>query len=549
MSRLMDILKELNKQQIRMRKFRMVNEDSNDLEFEFTPDQFEKINSIVKNLGGDLSPLVSETLSEAPTQFDFQKSSIPDLEKYIQDKLDKSSRDKKKDELLDTMVNKYGDETIKAIHDKIKNKKKSELSKEDLTTYKKFIETQMDKIQKKLKKERSTIKVAIDPTIIEKTKEYITQSSDALNWYHDVHDSVMEQFGESEGTLFLILLAILSPRNKLSDNLELASKIYVAVQEDISDSESLNALKNLFKNKNTDEIVKLITSPKRQVRRDYAKTHGDSKLVAVVDKYDKGISLNKSEKEMYDTFFEKHGKNIYNATLDVMNSSDENIINTRVFRLIAHAGMGMLSTYGKNLVQVLERFVGNGMVFSKTETIQELEKYWSETGVLDKQGTPISAEKVFSFTLNLLDPRYETLKKWNPVTIDTWMLLFFYPDLKKAERENLLKVPGVYVYLSRQIENMASQIKTADGKSINALQLQALIWVSIIKEVNKNNPNYATKFEDVINKKIENIEIIETNLKQINDFFDSAANKIESERMNIKSAVEKLGGVKPKYFS
>lgn len=549
MSRLMDILKELNKQQIRMRKFRMVNEDSNDLEFEFTPDQFEKINSIVKNLGGDLSPLVSETLSEAPTQFDFQKSSIPDLEKYIQDKLDKSSRDKKKDELLDTMVNKYGDETIKAIHDKIKNKKKSELSKEDLTTYKKFIETQMDKIQKKLKKERSTIKVAIDPTIIEKTKEYITQSSDALNWYHDVHDSVMEQFGESEGTLFLILLAILSPRNKLSDNLELASKIYVAVQEDISDSESLNALKNLFKNKNTDEIVKLITSPKRQVRRDYAKTHGDAKLVAVVDKYDKGISLNKSEKEMYDTFFEKHGKNIYNATLDVMKSSDENIINTRVFRLIAHAGMGMLSTYGKNLVQVLERFVDNGMVFSKTETIQELEKYWSETGVLDKQGTPISAEKVFSFTLNLLDPRYETLKKWNPVTIDTWMLLFFYPDLKKAERENLLKVPGVYVYLSRQIENMASQIKTADGKSINALQLQALIWVSIIKEVNKNNPNYATKFEDVINKKIENIEIIETNLKQINDFFDSAANKIESERMNIKSAVEKLGGVKPKYFS
>lgn len=548
MSRLMDILKELNKQQIRMRKFRMVNEDSNDLEFEFTPDQFEKINSIVKNLGGDLSPLVSETLSEAPTQFDFQKSSIPDLEKYIQDKLDKSSRDKKKDELLDTMVNKYGDEAIKAIHDKIKNKKKSELSKEDLSTYKKFIETQMDKIQKKLKKERSTIKVAIDPTIIEKTKEYITQSSDALNWYHDVHDSVMEQFGESEGTLFLILLAILSPRNKLSDNLELASKIYVAVQEDISDSESLNALKNLFKNKNTDEIVKLITSPKRQVRRDYAKTHGDSKLVAVVDKYDKGISLNKSEKEMYDTFFEKHGKNIYNATLDVMKNSDENIINTRVFRLIAHAGMGMLSTYGKNLVQVLERFVDNGMVFSKTETIQELEKYWSETGVLDKHGTPISAEKVFSFTLNLLDPRYETLKKWNPVTIDTWMLLFFYPDLKKAERENLLKVPGVYVYLSRQIENMANQIKTADGKSINALQLQALIWVSIIKEVNKNNPNYATKFEDVINKKIENIEIIETNLKQINDFFDSAANKIESERMNIKSAVEKLGGVKPKYF-
>lgn len=549
MSRLMDILKELTKQQIRARKFRMVNEDSNDLEFEFTPDQFEKINSIIKNLGGDLSPLVTETLSEAPSKFDFQKSSIADLEKYIQDKLDKSAKDKKKDELLDAIVDKHADDSIKVIHDKIKNKKKSELSKEDITKYKSFIETHMNQIQKKLKKEKSNIKVAIDPSIIEKTKEYITQSSDALNWYHDVHDSVMEQFGESEGTLFLILLAILSPRNKLSDNLELASKIYVAVQEDISDSESLSALKNVFKNKSTDEIVKIITSPKRQVRRDYAKTHGDAKLVAVVDKYDKGVSLNKSEKEMYDTFFEKHGKNIYDATLDVMKDADSSITNTRVFRLIAHAGMGMLSTYGKNLVQILKRFVDNGMTFSKTETIKELEKYWSETGVLDKKDTPISAEKVFSFTLNLLDPRYETLQKWNPVTIDTWMLLFFYPDLKKAERENLLKVPGVYVYLSRQIENMANQIKTADGSSINALQLQALIWVSIIKEVNKNNPNYATKFEDVINKKIENIEAIESNLKQINDFFENANSKIESARVNIKSAVEKMGGVKPKYFS
>lgn len=548
MFNLKKILNELTPKQIRVRKFRMVNEDSNEFELEFTEDQFNKLNSIIKNMGGDLTPFIEENLNEAPTEFDFQKSELTDLEKYIQDKLNSSAKNKKKDELVAAIVSKYGDDNIKSIHNEIEQKRKGKLSKEQKKEYSDFIAHHAEELEKKLKKEKSKIKVAIDPSILEKTKEYVNQGSEALNWYHDVHDSIMEQFGESNGTLFLILLAILSPRNKLGDNLEFAAKIYAAIQEDINDPVSIKALQELFSSENPSDITKIVSNPKREVRKQYANKYGNDTVKQAVEKWDRGEALNKKEKTEYDAFFEEYGKQIYDTTLDVMKNINPRVVDTRLFKVLAHNKMGMLSSYGKNLMQVLNQYIKNGFKFSKTQIIQQLESHWSETGVLDKTTTPISAEKVFSFTLNLLDPRYSTLKKWNPVTIDTWMLNFFYPELVKTEREKLLNVPGVYVYLSRQIENMANQIKTSDGKPINALQLQAIIWVSIIKETKKNDPNYATKFEDAIAKKIEEMGIIEDNIKQIDDFFKLATEKINTTRMDIKSSIEKIGSKKMKYL-
>ena len=548
MFNLKKILNELSPKQIRVKKFRMVNEDSNEFELEFTEDQFDKLNSIIKNMGGDLTPFIEENLNEAPTQFDFQKSELTDLEKYIQDKLNSSAKNKKKDELVSAIVSKYGDDNIKFIHNEIEQKRKGKLSKEQKKEYSDFITHYAEELEKKLKKEKSKIKVAIDPSILEKTKEYVTQGSEALNWYHDVHDSIMEQFGESNGTLFLILLAILSPRNKLGDNLEFAAKIYAAIQEDINDPVSIKALQELFSSENPSDITKIVSNPKREVRKQYANKYGNNTVKQAVEKWDRGEALNKKEKTEYDTFFQEYGKQIYDTTLDVMKNINPRVVDTRLFKVLAHNKMGMISNYGKNLMQVLNQYIKNGFKFSKTQIIQQLESHWSETGVLDKTTTPISAEKVFSFTLNLLDPRYSTLKKWNPVTIDTWMLNFFYPELVKTEREKLLNVPGVYVYLSRQIDNMANQIKTSDGKKINALQLQAIIWVSIIKETKKNDPNYATKFEDAIAKKIEEMGIIEDNIKQIDDFFKLATEKINTTRMDIKSSIEKIGSKKMKYL-
>ena len=548
MFNLKKILNELSPKQIRVRKFRMVNEDSNEFELEFTEDQFDKLNSIIKNMGGDLTPFIEENLNEAPTQFDFQKSELTDLEKYIQDKLNSSAKNKKKDGLVSAIVSKYGDDNIKFIHNEIEQKRKGKLSKEQKKEYSDFITHYAEELEKKLKKEKSKIKVAIDPSILEKTKEYVTQGSEALNWYHDVHDSIMEQFGESNGTLFLILLAILSPRNKLGDNLEFAAKIYAAIQEDINDPVSIKALQELFSSENPSDITKIVSNPKREVRKQYANKYGNNTVKQAVEKWDRGEALNKKEKTEYDTFFQEYGKQIYDTTLDVMKNINPRVVDTRLFKVLAHNKMGMISNYGKNLMQVLNQYIKNGFKFSKTQIIQQLESHWSETGVLDKTTTPISAEKVFSFTLNLLDPRYSTLKKWNPVTIDTWMLNFFYPELVKTEREKLLNVPGVYVYLSRQIDNMANQIKTSDGKKINALQLQAIIWVSIIKETKKNDPNYATKFEDAIAKKIEEMGIIEDNIKQIDDFFKLATEKINTTRMDIKSSIEKIGSKKMKYL-
>ena len=154
MFNLKKILNELSPKQIRVRKFRMVNEDSNEFELEFTEDQFDKLNSIIKNMGGDLTPFIEENLNEAPTQFDFQKSELTDLEKYIQDKLNSSAKNKKKDELVSAIVSKYGDDNIKFIHNEIEQKRKGKLSKEQKKEYSDFITHYAEELEKKLKKKK-----------------------------------------------------------------------------------------------------------------------------------------------------------------------------------------------------------------------------------------------------------------------------------------------------------------------------------------------------------------------------------------------------------
>jgi hypothetical protein len=227
----------------------------------------------------------------------------------------------------------------------------------------------------------------------------------------------------------------------------------------------------------------------------------------------------------------------------MMGEVDPNITKTAVFRRIAHVGMGMLSTYGNNLMKTLKLYADKGFEFSKEDVINELQQYWKQTGELDKSNTPISAEKVFSFTLNLLDPNYESLKRWNPVTIDTWMLQFFYPDLKKEERESLLNKPGVYVYLARKVEELAKTVKTSDGQTVNALQMQAMIWVAIIRKVEKN-PNYSVTFDQAVNAKVNSIKTKEEELNQISDFFEKASNIVENE---LKKKIEFIGSKKLKY--
>ena len=546
MIRLKQLLKEIHEDtkaaQLRRKKWRMVNEVSNQLEFEFSDDVFSRMNDLVKKLGGDLDSLVIREVNEAPV--DFQNMPLADLEKFIQGTLDDTAKREKIKTALDSIVKSKGDEDIKRIHTAVSNKQKGKLSKDDLKKYNDFIQQHSKKTDKAAQDTKHTITVAIDRGVLDTVQDFIKEGEEALNWYNTINERVLKEFGESDGTLFLILFAILSPRNKLADNLDFAAKLYAAVKRDISNTESANALKSLLKSDMSPaEIVKLVSKSKKEARNEFVKEYGSSELPDIFKKWDSAKSLSKKETAIKDAFMDKYGKDMYTRTIQMMGEVDPNITKTAVFRRIAHVGMGMLSTYGNNLMKTLKLYVDKGFEFSKEDVINELQQYWKQTGELDKSNTPISAEKVFSFTLNLLDPNYESLKRWNPVTIDTWMLQFFYPDLKKEEREPLLNKPGVYVYLARKVEELAKTVKTSDGQTVNALQMQAMIWVAIIRKVEKN-PNYSVTFDQAVNAKVNSIKTKEEELNQISDFFQKASDVVENE---LKKKIEFIGSKKLKY--
>lgn len=546
MIKLTELLKQINEDtkaaQIRRKKWRMVNEVSNQIEFEFSDDVFSKMNDLVKKLGGDLDSLIIREVNEAA--IDFQNMPLADLEKYIQGTLDDTAKREKMKVAIDTIVNKDGDEEIKRIHKAILNKEKGKLPKTDLNKYNDFLKKHAKKTDKAVGDTKHTITVAIDKGILDTVQDFIKEGEDALNWYNTINERILKEFGESDGTLFLILFAILSPRNKLQDNLDYAAKLYAAVKKDVSTPESARALKSLLKSDKTPaQIVKMVTQSKKDARNFFVKEYGSSELPGIFKKWDSAKSLNKKETAIKDAFMEKYGKDIYNKVIELMGEVDPNIIKTNVFRRIAHTGMGMLSTYGNNLMKTLKLYADKGFQFSKEDVISELQQYWKETGELDKSKTPISAEKVFSFTLNLLDPNYESLKRWNPVTIDTWMLQFFYPELKKEERESLLNKPGVYVYLARKVEELARSVKTSEGQTVNALQMQAMIWVAIIRKVEKN-PNYSVTFDQAVNTKVNGIKKKEVELQQISDFFNQASDIVEAE---LKKKIDFIGSTKLKY--
>ena len=546
MIKLLELLNEIREDskaaQIRRKKWSMVNEVSNQIEFEFTDDTFSRMNDLVSKLGGDLDSLIVREVNEAPV--DFQTMPLDDLEKFIQGKLDDTAKREKIKAATDNIVKKDGDDIIKRIHQSVKNKEKTKLSKDDLKTYNDFLMQYTKKTSKAVKDAKHTITVAIDKGVLDTVQEFIKEGEDALNWYNSINENIMKEFGESNGTLFLMLFAILSPRNKLHDNLQYAAILYAAVQNDISNPESTKALKSLLaSDKSPTEIVKMVGTSKKEARNFFVKDYGSSELPAIFKKWDSAKSLSKKETGIKDAFMEKYGKDIYNKTLEYMGETDPNIIKTSIFRKIAHSGMGMLSTYGNNLMKTLKLYSDKDFQFSKEDVVNELQQHWKDTGELEKAKTPISAEKVFSFTLNLLDPNYESLKRWNPVTIDTWMLQFFYPELKKEERESLLNKPGVYVYLARKVEELSKSVKTSQGQSVNPQQMQAMIWVAIIRKVEKN-PNYSVTFEQAVNSKVNMIHKKEAELTQISDFFKEAHNIVEKE---LKSKIEFIGSKKLKY--
>jgi hypothetical protein len=542
MIRLIKLVEDNRLSQIRRRKWRMINESDSQMEISLTPEEFHQLDDIISQVGGDLDPFIAsdtDGINEADDdlsgKLNYEKMPIKSLEKHIQSKFD---LDVKKD-IVKKVIDKHGSVKFKQLV----NTKAKDMTPEEKQEYGKLYSDFIKKYESEIEQEfvnakrNKKISIKIDKRVVEETKSFISDMEEYKDWYLNINKKIINEFGDSDGTLFLILLAISSPRNKLQDNLRIASKIYAAIKVDEKNKISRAALDKILNGKSQESLSKTFSRARKESAKEVAKSEGQSDVLKVLNK--PMADLNNEETKIYLDFMNTYGNKVYLKTKETLSSVDEDIVHSRLFDVLSQPGMGMVSTYMANLIRVLKDYTSNGFTFSRQEVVTKLRQFWTPSGTLQKQKTPISAEKVFSFTLNLLDPTYETLQEWNPVTIDTWMLLYFYPHLLKKERESLLQKAGTYTLISRRIQELSKKL------GLKPLELQAMIWVAIIRKETKD-PNYAVRYEETLHNEAEKAEIMAQDLEDIEKFFDEASETIKE--YETKFSVMKIGLGKSKYI-
>lgn len=286
----------------------------------------------------------------------------------------------------------------------------------------------------------------IDSSIIEGIDKLLAIGGEAKSWYREMNQKILESFGDSDGTLFLILLAIFSPRNPLSQNFKLAAQTFQGIKKDLENEDTKKKLEEMMEMKSND---------------------------------------------VYKAMKEK------NAFKDLA-----------TVRGMVKGNMGV-NTNLPNILNLLRMYKRNNYVLTKKQAVDEIAKHLMPSGALDKDAV-ISAEKVFSFTLNLLDPSYQFEGGWLPVTMDTWMASFFYPQLDKKEKSKLLSKTSNYVYMARMTQELAKRY------NMEPIELQAAIWVGKIKET--KGENYDTTFLNAIDKNLKKLNVKIDELKKLDNF-------------------------------
>jgi len=292
-------------------------------------------------------------------------------------------------------------------------------------------------------KELSDLGVAIkiDESVMDGIDQVLELGKDAKDWYREMNKKIIEAFGDSDGTLFLIMLAIFSPSMKLTPNLKAAARTFHGIKRDLSDPETKKKL---------EEVMEMNW-------RDVS-----------TDKFPELMSL----------------------------KALENIRNPN----------SMLP----NLLRVLRFYKSKNYNFNPKDAAAEIAKHMKPTGAVDEDTSIISAEKLFSFTLNLLDPDYQFESGWLPVTMDIWMSAFFYPKMSVEERRKALASKKNYVFLALKTQELAPRY------GMTPIQFQAAIWVGTIKM--KTRKGYASTFFDAINENLDKLGVKIDELKNMENF-------------------------------
>lgn len=317
--------------------------------------------------------------------------------------------------------------------------------------------------------------ITIDKSIIDGIEELLDLGKDAKDWYKEINQKISEAFpDEKDATLFLIILSIFAAGASLTNNFRIAARVYYGFKEDIA---------NPAKKAELEEVAETYKGEPSEFNDELHK--GNHKTLA--------------------TFL----------PLD-------NVAYPR--------------SYIGNMLRVISFYKSKGYSVSKDEAVREISKYFQLSGLVSDDSI-ISAEKIFSFTLNLLDPDFKFESGWLPVTMDTWMASFFYPQLSKKDRDARLSAKGGvnYVYLARLTQELAPRY------GMTPIQFQAAIWVGKIKKT-KGAASTSTFLETIntnlkaIDKKIDQFQGVDNFLGEIIKALGTAKYLTPAERKEKEKA-------------
>lgn len=285
--------------------------------------------------------------------------------------------------------------------------------------------------------EEMGVAITIDKSVLDGINEVVELGKEAKDWYREINQKIYEAFpDERDGTLFLIILAIFAAGASLTQNFKIAARVFHGLKSDLED-------------------------PQKK-----------AELEEVAEKY-------KNDPGKLNAEFHKGNHKTLATFLPLDN-------------------VPYPKSYIGNMCRIISLYKSKGYNLSKQDAVKEISQHFQETGLVSKSSV-ISAEKIFSFTLNLLDPDFKFESGWLPVTMDTWMAAFFYPQLTKDERDARLSAKGGinYVYLARKTQELAP------SAGMTPIQLQAAIWVGIIKK--RKGEKYVSTFLESIEKNLKSI--------------------------------------------
>lgn len=281
----------------------------------------------------------------------------------------------------------------------------------------------------------------VDEKVIKMIPQVIEEFKESANWYYNFNKSITSILGKREGGLLLAMIASYSANTKLEPNLALATRSFYAIKRDLADNKNL--------------LIEYIDYMQNMSTADF------KKLKFYMADKDAADPTHKFTNLKYHNFIVKH------STLQ----SHIQITN-----------------------KITRYYIDQGEKFDNKRLAQMISTAIKSSGDINKKDAITGGYKVLNFALNLLDPDMVVggdKFAWLPVTIDSWMIYFFYPEVydmvgkDKSDRKGaVFSKYKHYVYLGKLVQEQAAKY------GMKPHQLQAVIWIATIR---KRKPNESSK--------------------------------------------------------